>query len=272
MKEPMAVSPLRQVDDKRGETYVAYKKNNACYLHYHESIEMVYNKKGIMQATVDGKHYDVCTGQMLLCSSYNMHCYSTADTSEVIILVFPLDFVPEVRNIMQGRRFKEVLISQVQPEIVYCMQYMTRFAKDKKTMRDIPAREKIRAMSYFILYTMIESIGVEDYSLIDAQKIVRKIMDFIQNNYMHPINLNDLAQATNYSLSRLSHLFKEYFQCTFLQYLNSQRCKKAVQLLWQNEMSVLEISETCGYENLRTFYRAFMASHLFSISHKRDSV
>lgn len=257
MKAPETVASLRQKDDKRSETYVSCRKNNTCYLHYHEGIEMVYNQKGTMQATVDGINYNVCAGQLLLCSGYNAHCYNTADTSDVIILMIPLDFVPEIRTIMHGRRFKKVLITQPMPEVVSCIQYMARFAVEKKTERTILTREKIRAMSYFVLYTMIETIGYEDYILMDKQKVVYKIMDFIQNNYMHPVTLKDLAQATNYSIGRLSHLFKEYFQCTFMQYLNSQRCKHAVHLLWRNEMSGLELSEACGYENLRSFYRAF---------------
>lgn len=257
MKAPETAASLRQVDDQRPVTYVSHKKNNACYPHYHEGIEIVYVQKGVMQATVDGKNYSVAAGQLLLCSGYNVHCYSTPDTSDVIILMFPLDFVPEVRSIIQGRCFKQVLIEQPKLEIVCCIQYMTCFAQDKRKEHSITTRERMRAISNFILYTMIETVGLDDYFLIDAQKVVHEIMDYIQNNYMRSIKLNDLAQVTNYSTSRLSHLFKEYFQCTFLQYLNSQRCKNAVQLLWRNEMNILEISEACGYENLRTFYRAF---------------
>ena len=257
MKETVTISSLRQVDDKRPIPYIACKKNDSCYLHYHEGIEIVLNREGVMQATVDGKNYDVCAGQLLICSGYNVHCYNTADTSDLIVLVFPLDFVPEVRSLVHGRCFKQTLITNPLPEIVYCMEYMTRFSKDKKIELTIPMREKLRAMSYFILYTMIESVGLEDYLQIDAQKTVQKIMDYIRNNYMYPIKLSVLAQATNYSPSRLSHLFNEYFRCTFTQYLNSRRCKNAVQLLRKNEMSVLEISEACGYESLRTFYRAF---------------
>ena len=66
------------------------------------------------------------------------------------------------------------------------------------------------------------------------------------------------------SLHYLSHLFKDYFQMSFQQYLAALRCEKARQLLLLTNPNLLDISMESGFSDIKYLNKAFARQYGYS--------
>lgn len=81
----------------------------------------------------------------------------------------------------------------------------------------------------------------------------------------NPINFNlkveELAQTTSYSYSRLSRLFKQHMGVTIVDYLNEKKMIYAKRLLRSTDLSTLQIAERIGYNSLSSFNHLFKKAY-----------
>lgn len=90
-----------------------------------------------------------------------------------------------------------------------------------------------------------------------AQRI-RKISSYIDNHYSEKLLLTDLADELGLTMSYLSHFFKSVFGMSFQSYVMKMRCEKARQLLLLTDFSLLDISITCGFSDIKYLNKGFL--------------
>jgi YesN/AraC family two-component response regulator len=52
-------------------------------------------------------------------------------------------------------------------------------------------------------------------------------------------------------------MFKKYTKTSFITYINELRIKKALELLKDTDLSIKDIAQRVGYNNLNYFYKNF---------------
>lgn len=87
--------------------------------------------------------------------------------------------------------------------------------------------------------------------------LVNTILEYLNENYMKNINLNDIAVHLHSSISHISKVFKNEMSISIISYLHQIRIKKAIELLDETKLSIKEISDKVGYDNLNNFYMHF---------------
>ena len=91
------------------------------------------------------------------------------------------------------------------------------------------------------------------------QQLVRRMLDYIHENYPHPIQLADLAATVHMSPTYVSSLFSTTLGVTFHHYLEQFRLARAKDLLRDPVMRVCEVAEAVGYSNPNHFRNVFTA-------------
>lgn len=89
-----------------------------------------------------------------------------------------------------------------------------------------------------------------------SERIFR-LLHFVDQNYMHKINLSDFATEENVSLSYLSRLVKETFGQNFQQYVNTVRFHAAYKQITSGKKKMLDICLESGFSDYRYFSKAF---------------
>ena len=89
------------------------------------------------------------------------------------------------------------------------------------------------------------------------RKVLSRALDYMGQNYMHPIRLEDVAGQAGLSPNYFSSVFKEEMGCTFLHYLNQIRVENSQVLLLSPELSILQICSMCGFEDQSYFIKVF---------------
>ncbi|MGM9623376.1 MAG: AraC family transcriptional regulator [Butyricicoccus porcorum] len=87
---------------------------------------------------------------------------------------------------------------------------------------------------------------------------LERLMEYVEQNYMHRIRLSDFAQQEDLSVGYLSHFVKKNFQQSFQEYVDSVRFQKACRMIEMGGLRLLDISEESGFSDYRYFSRAFV--------------
>ena len=101
-------------------------------------------------------------------------------------------------------------------------------------------------------------VSVAESGIPDDLDLIHRIFVYAGDHYTESCTLSDLASGIGYDYSYLSKFFSEKIGTSFTEYVNSLRLDRARYLLSNTSMSILDISESCGYGSLRSFNRNFV--------------
>ncbi|GAA3647455.1 AraC family transcriptional regulator [Flavivirga jejuensis] len=143
----------------------------------------------------------------------------------------------------------------------------------KKTSEDIAPRlinlSKTDGIDYYlefisILYDLASSRNQRMLSNSTTQKRsfensskIKKVYDYIQNNFDKKISLNEISALVNMTPVSFNRFIKKRTGKTFVIYVNSTRISQASKLLLETDLSIAEISFKCGFNNIANFNRIF---------------
>ncbi|MCC9017028.1 AraC family transcriptional regulator [Flavobacterium lipolyticum] len=89
-------------------------------------------------------------------------------------------------------------------------------------------------------------------------KRMQTVFEHVMTNYQKNINLDEIASIANMTKNAFCRYFKVRTNKSFFQFLIEVRIEHASKLLANNsELSVLEIAELCGFNNISNFNRKF---------------
>lgn len=108
-----------------------------------------------------------------------------------------------------------------------------------------PGQRSLSSLSY---------VGQFDTSKSRRIKIVNQ---YLYDNLINQIKINDVAALVNMTPSAFSHFFKKRTQRSFSDYLSDLRIGNAARLLIESEKTVSEICFESGFNNISNFNRAF---------------
>ncbi len=239
-----------QARDDMEQAVCFRSRNNSCMPHFHSSIELVYVVDGVLGAILDGQRYDVSKGGLLITSGYTVHRYFTEASSDVIVWIIPVSFVPILEKPLANKRFLKAVYREEEGELSVLIPLMQK-------RWDALGVEARRGFTQLLLGILMDRVGLADMPIKAPAGLMRNMLAYLQENSASPLSMDKLARHLGYSRSRLSHLFRDNFGCSYSEYLGSLRCRRAARLLAQSDLTQLEIALMTGFECIRTFYRAF---------------
>ena len=91
----------------------------------------------------------------------------------------------------------------------------------------------------------------------DEQTTIKYLKEYVENNYIYDISMQEAAEEMGYSDAYFSKLFKQYFNQNFTAYLTEYRIKKAKELLSNTNHSIKDIGRMVGYTDSNYFAKIF---------------
>ena len=131
------------------------------------------------------------------------------------------------------------------------------FTEHYKALRDAHlSGSRSRTLAEF--YSLIDAIS-NDLSVTE-NPILTPVISYLDENFIKDdISNSHLAEIAHVSESYLRRLFLKTYSQTPRQYVISLRIRLAKRLLAENELTVGEISERCGFSSAFHFCRSFKA-------------
>lgn len=91
----------------------------------------------------------------------------------------------------------------------------------------------------------------------EGKKIVREVLDFIEDNYAKKISLEFISRRYHINPAYFSSLFKSVTQVNFSVYLTKKRLSKAMELLADSSFKIYQVAELVGYDDEKYFSQIF---------------
>ncbi|SDW76709.1 response regulator [Paenibacillus sp. CF384] len=104
-----------------------------------------------------------------------------------------------------------------------------------------------------------------------SSKFITTIKKLIEKDYSQDLSLESIAEHVHLTPSYLSFLFKKETGRSLVRYITHVRMEKAVELLTNTNMKIIDISESLGFSNSSYFIQIFRNHHGVSPAKYRES-
>ena len=224
----------------------------------HQFSEIQCVLEGSFYITVDGITTLAKKGDIAVITPFRVHGVKSAEKgSKLWICAFANDFVsdfisnelsfePKTKSVYTPPReiFDYVKLNMVDTE-----EKVISLENDKFLFH------KIKAIIYAVFENYMSVIPqrpveVKNYAL-------ATLLLYLNEHFTEDITRKSVCDSIGYSESYISHCIEILPDMNFRKLLNSLRVEHAKKLLYSTDFSILKIALECGFQNDRTFYRAF---------------
>lgn len=224
--------------------------------NWHENIELLFFTSGQGQVRINAREYNVTVGDIIVINSNHLHEFKTQNSMTYHVLIIDRAFCQSNYIDIGKLHFSTHFRSE---EISDCFHLLS---EEFKLPHDAPWRtQTIRTLVMRILTEICkyhsekyDKSREEDVTLISA---VKRAIGFINSEYASPLSLVEICNEIGLSKYYFAREFHRISGYTIVNYINLIRCENAKLLLSVGDLSILEISERCGYSDQSYFTRIF---------------
>lgn len=244
-------------------------------VHKHSFIELVFVAEGQAIHTVNDMSYTVKSGNVIMIDYGVAHSFSHIDGEKFV--TYDLLFTPDFFNIQAWKNkefmtlassylfssvFAEFKNSKVPQNLVKTHSKEFRFLFEKiyeeYTDRNIGFQSIIRAYLIEIIIKIFREINKNQPTYTQShQELVEKAIEYMRNNYDKHISLDEVVSGIFLSKNYFRQIFKKTTGMSISSFTQELRIKEACRLLETTDMSSIDISYKCGYNDLKFFYSTF---------------
>ena len=256
------------------------KRKNVFRKHFHTETELGFMLRGEGTYMLGEKLISAAPGKLFIIRSDEQHCVPTILSEELISLNMYLspyflwnvcaDYIPPHK--IQALISSDIPINNCtrNSKIASCYEKIIPLFESESS----EARFKLRSEVLNLISIIAEEIETDiKAELPPATRFndIQRAAEFIKNNYSHSISLDDIAKSAAMSRSYLSNTFKAVIGMSPYNYLLRIRIDKAMKLLRDSDMTVIDISSACGFTSLTSFNKAFKALAGFTPTELRQN-
>lgn len=134
-----------------------------------------------------------------------------------------------------------------------------------------PGREKFANASFIeLIYNISDAVSCSNKK--ENSELILPVLTYLNANYNKHITLDELAKKSGYSKSRFSHIFSQVTGTTPIKYQNDIRLNLSCELLLSTELTITEISFSCGFNDPMYYSRIFKKKYNLSPTEYRLTV
>jgi len=118
---------------------------------------------------------------------------------------------------------------------------------------------QLEGLLYMFMSKLTENVDINpNQSVYNSSEIyLEKSIEFIKNNYVNPIKINEIADYIGINRSYLTNIFKKNLNISPQDFLLNYRIDKATELLTLTNFSIKVIANSVGYHDPLTFSKIF---------------
>ena len=240
--------------------------------HTHDFAEIIYIKSGEALQTINGIPYVAHRGDMFFMAPGSTHIFS----ARPVFSHYNICFSPEtvIKRVIDRENAFDLLSltaleefkSETTPVGVLSFegeerQWIELLLKDMQSEYTSNRSERAAILESYMTILVAKILRKihqsNEENRPNRHDIWRALSSFIDQNLNQKLSLEDLAQKCFYNPSYFSRAFKRKFGISPVEYISTERARKAAELLTDPLLSMDEIATRCGFGDKSGLYRAF---------------
>lgn len=241
--------------------------------HYHPEYELTYIVRGDGRRFVGDNVESFVAGDLVLIGPDMPHFwrrdeeyYKSESTPEAewIVVQFPVAFsqnvlanLPEACSVAAllnharyGVKFSPAVSALVAPRLeeLTCQTGLTQVLSVLHILDELAADQGAQ---------LLASDGCQLAPGTAETERMKRVFEFILNHFREEIRVEQIASVAGLAPAAFCRYFKRRTRKSFIEYLNELRIGHARKLLTNVELSVGQIGQECGFNNISHFHRQF---------------
>lgn len=219
--------------------------------HWHEAIEIIYLKKGLLKCSSDFSKISAKPGDIIYLSPYITHFLENITPScYYLCLQADISIISDYGYLLSS---SSVYVTN-HPRIIASMDIIEDEFFHKSTNSELIIKNQLLSTLGYINRLSINSPSFMSNVQFDK---IRKSITFINEHLKENISLKEISDYVGFSESHFSRCFHSVTKMSVITYLNLVRCKHAYHLISVMNKSVKEAAELSGFTNLSYFTKRF---------------
>ncbi len=236
--------------------------------HWHPFAEILLSLKEGNEVELNFRKYEMNPNDFLISYPGDLHSINNVSADSFFVIQFPMELITVVHDFA---RIKPVLLkaaycsydpSDTEKEnMIYILKKMVNSNSSDITFRE--AYNYSLLLDFFSLYgrwcldNLKDETESDNETYYRSSKIMAEACLYIAQNCTEPLSLEDVAKKIGISRSYFSHLFKDYTQMTFVDYITRERVRLAESLFPDASLKIIDIAFECGFSSISSFNRCF---------------
>lgn len=244
--------------------------SNSFMWHCHPEIEITYVKKGSMHYRINNRSFHLKEGDIIFCNSNALHSGEMENQEDCSYI--PITFDPKL---IYGFFQSTICTRYVDPVIqnlAVCAVHIDYSEKWHETFRDrmleVISLDKQKPDFYeldisirmqLLWRLLVEHLPhqpVSTTSDFTEYERIRRILSYIEQNYMNQITLDDISEHIHLCESECTRLFKRHMNTTLFSFLQEYRIERSLEYLNTKE-SISSIAEKTGFSDSNYYSKVF---------------
>lgn len=251
---------LDYYEDKPEKLYIWQSPRVGVRPHFHKHIEIVAVLGGGFDAILSSRRYHLRSGDLVIAYPNEVHEYIDTVPGDHIVLIFDPDVLPEYRPLIEGQRPERAVIAQNGRVIDEVIRLYEDYGNpDCAAYRDKMFRGHLLVLMGYLLREL--TLHPQKTANLSATHLV---LQYCQSNFRGNVSLDGLSRSLHLSKYYISRIFSNNLSTNLRRYINDLRISYADTLLLDTQMSVTAIAYESGFDNIRSFNRAFRRIHQIS--------
>ena len=235
------------------------------YTHQHDFFEFIYVLKGTAVREMPDAQIPVRSGDYYISNPLSAHGYSNPQNFEIVSCLFLPEYIdralsdcPSLSLLLSNQflRFGVPLDFPIADRVFHdtdgSVRQIVRQMENEHAEHSTGYMEMLRCyLTQILVYT------VRAYESRTSHNAVNRVADYLKENYAAPFSLPTLADLTGYTPQYLSSLFRREVGMSIQKFLMRIRIAEACELLAYTNMSVSEIANAVGYQDVQHFSKLF---------------
>lgn len=241
--------PFYEVKDSN--IFINSFENFSFPAHFHQGLEILILEKGNIKITVNGQTSIAEKGEIAVIYPHYVHSYELIDNgkNKGYVLLLKDALLYEYNQWLANCRPNPFVYSldSLHPDILHAAQTITQKQETSFT-KEVYAK---------VLLCRLLPVLHLDAAPCVCDDMLYRVLNYISAHFTEPMTLQSMADAVYMDKYRLSRLFSSRLHTSFPDYVNRLRVEYAAAKLLSTTDSVTNVAMEAGFDNIRTFHRAF---------------
>ncbi|MCL2088749.1 MAG: AraC family transcriptional regulator [Oscillospiraceae bacterium] len=230
--------------------------------HMHKHIEIVYLLEGEITICIDGKERLMQTGDASFCFPNSVHSFISKSKALFYILIVDINLTGDFAGKLLTYTPVYPFISKekIRSDVLSCFDTMFSYYDKFFTMDDDVKYNKLAVKGYIqiLISRLMAELELEEAGDASVTVLTKNLLDYIMKNFRNSqLSLKHIAAALNVSVPYLSNVFSKKIGTNYRDHLNLHRIRYAQRQITATEHNITDIAYDSGFEDIRTFNRAF---------------
>lgn len=229
------------------------RKNSLTHANWHSNIEVLCCIDGLGTVIYDNNSYEFTKGDIAVINSNCIHNVLSDDVVKYYCLIIGKDFFENNGVDIDSIEFCEKITDDALTQSF--LRIAEAYANTSKFKIPL-VRGRVLEFLFMLCSNYSHAAGEKAKNKSVNIFRIKEVIEYINENYTHPIDLDMLAERVSVSKYYLSREFKKYTGFTVFEVLNIVRCKAARNFI-ADKMTVSEAARSVGFDNMSYFSRTF---------------